>query len=246
MTKTENAGRKKDPEKKIAILKAAEQLFLSQGQGQISMDQIAKKAGVSKLTVYNHFGSKKELYKTIVVGKIEGQLSSELFDSLSGHKPQEELSLIAKAFLDVAFAIDSINIYRTVLADARSDDETSNMFYLSAVDNLHLKFCSYLERLEDNTYYTLNNKRWSADLFFGILTGDAYKRAMLNVKLREDQEDFDTFSHFVAEAFLKIHESNKQHEEESKDLKKKIAKLKAKVSQMSYDLAEVKKTLNEL
>ena len=48
-------GRPKDQAKRLAILEAAKTLFMRNGYEGSSMDAIAAEAGVSKLTVYNHF-----------------------------------------------------------------------------------------------------------------------------------------------------------------------------------------------
>ena len=64
-----------------AILKAASQMFLSQGYGPTSMDAVAEAAGVSKRTVYGHFDTKYALfsaghsgslckYSTAVAGRV--------------------------------------------------------------------------------------------------------------------------------------------------------------------------------
>ncbi len=55
-------GRPKDLAKRAAILDAAKQMFTQHGFDGVSMDQIAAAAGVSKLTVYSHFGDKEALF----------------------------------------------------------------------------------------------------------------------------------------------------------------------------------------
>ena len=52
--------------KRKAILQAAATLFLRNGYLGTSMDEIAALAGVSKQTVYKHFGDKQELLLAIV------------------------------------------------------------------------------------------------------------------------------------------------------------------------------------
>lgn len=51
--------------KRQAIVAAARELFTREGF-DAGMDQIAAEAGVSKVTVYNHFGSKQELFTEVV------------------------------------------------------------------------------------------------------------------------------------------------------------------------------------
>ncbi|MDI2030343.1 TetR/AcrR family transcriptional regulator [Saccharopolyspora sp. TS4A08] len=56
-------GRRKRTEmKRAAILDAAEELFVSDGFEVTSVDAIAARAGVSKRTVYDHFGDKRGLF----------------------------------------------------------------------------------------------------------------------------------------------------------------------------------------
>ncbi len=52
-------GRPKDLEKRKRILESAKILFLECGYHGCSMNKIAQKADVTKLTVYNHFQDKK-------------------------------------------------------------------------------------------------------------------------------------------------------------------------------------------
>ena len=55
------------------ILNAAEALFIKHGINKVSVDDIARKAGVSKVTIYNLFGSKGNLvhdYRLAVVNRI--------------------------------------------------------------------------------------------------------------------------------------------------------------------------------
>lgn len=52
--------------KEESILKSAKKLFSKYGFKKVSMDEIAKDAGVTKKTVYSYFSSKEELLNTII------------------------------------------------------------------------------------------------------------------------------------------------------------------------------------
>src|SRR5260370_42036486 len=47
-------------------LAAAKRTFLASGFGTVSMDTIAREAGVSKATVYAHFVGKEELFGAVI------------------------------------------------------------------------------------------------------------------------------------------------------------------------------------
>ncbi|WP_406133516.1 TetR/AcrR family transcriptional regulator [Streptomyces zaomyceticus] len=60
--------------KRQAVVRAARDLFLREGFG-VGMDAIAAEAGVSKVTVYNHFGSKEALFTAVVAGVLDEPLA---------------------------------------------------------------------------------------------------------------------------------------------------------------------------
>lgn len=59
-------GRPKDLEKREAILDAAQSLFAERGIDGVAMETIAARSGVSKVTVYGHFGDKATLFESLV------------------------------------------------------------------------------------------------------------------------------------------------------------------------------------
>ncbi|MDQ0753293.1 TetR/AcrR family transcriptional repressor of mexJK operon [Streptomyces africanus] len=70
--------------KRQAIVRAARELFLRDGFG-VGMDAIAAEAGVSKVTVYNHFGSKEALFTAVITSALDeplGHASSAALEEL--------------------------------------------------------------------------------------------------------------------------------------------------------------------
>ncbi|MFD7599244.1 TetR/AcrR family transcriptional regulator [Streptomyces mirabilis] len=84
--------------KRLAILKAARELFLREGF-DVSVDLIAAEAGVSKVTVYNHFGSKEALFIGVVKDSLDAPLGGTLADAVArlAHSDDLRESLIAAA-----------------------------------------------------------------------------------------------------------------------------------------------------
>ncbi len=71
--------------KRRAIVAAAREIFLKHGY-DAGMDLIAEAAGVSKVTIYNHFGSKEQLFTEVI---------SEAFEQALGDAPGQALSGLA-------------------------------------------------------------------------------------------------------------------------------------------------------
>src|SRR6266571_2111397 len=65
--------------KRRAIVAAAREIFLKHGY-DAGMDLIAEAAGVSKVTIYNHFGSKEQLFTEVARGWVAGITRPEVTD----------------------------------------------------------------------------------------------------------------------------------------------------------------------
>jgi len=55
-------------DKREAIMTAALRVFSQQGYERASVDEIAAEAGVAKPTIYNHFGTKEQLFRDVLIG----------------------------------------------------------------------------------------------------------------------------------------------------------------------------------
>ena len=61
-----SAGRPKDMAKRDAMLDAAACLFFRNGLEAVTMEAVAREAGVSKVTVYGHFATKETLFGSVI------------------------------------------------------------------------------------------------------------------------------------------------------------------------------------
>ena len=57
---------------KESIMNAALELFHAYGFKKVSINEIAAKANVSPVSIYNHFGSKQDLIKDVLIKVIDG------------------------------------------------------------------------------------------------------------------------------------------------------------------------------
>lgn len=73
-------GRPRDPAKREAILEAATALFFERGLTATTMDMVAERAGVAKMTVYAYFADKPALLKAVFARNTEAFRLPELGD----------------------------------------------------------------------------------------------------------------------------------------------------------------------
>ncbi|MFE9437971.1 TetR/AcrR family transcriptional regulator [Streptomyces sp. NPDC006602] len=100
------AGAKRPPsgaraeQKRAAIIKAARETFLKEGFSA-GMDLIAAQAGVSKVTVYNHFGSKEALFTAVIADALDAPLGGTLVPAMDQLADTDDLR---KALTEAAHA----------------------------------------------------------------------------------------------------------------------------------------------
>ncbi|MFF8973960.1 TetR/AcrR family transcriptional regulator [Streptomyces sp. NPDC014995] len=107
--------------KRQAIVRAARELFLREGFG-VGMDAIAAEAGVSKVTVYNHFGSKEALFTAVITGALDAPLAGDASAALERLAEAEDLRA---ALLDAA---------RRWVHSVRADDDVAALRNLVAAE----------------------------------------------------------------------------------------------------------------
>lgn len=97
-----------------AILQGAIEEFLANGYAATSMDKVAKTAGVSKATIYSHFGDKESLFNAVIQ-----DLVKDKFQTVTGLDSAQSLEQNPKIVLS--------QIANRVLTNAKSDRNFQNL-----------------------------------------------------------------------------------------------------------------------
>jgi AcrR family transcriptional regulator len=111
---TRGRGRPRDPRTDEAILRAALELFTEHGHAGTSIEAVARRAGVGKLTVYRRWGSKDELIAA-AVESARGEIPNPGTDDLDGMSYAEISQVIVDA-LPVSARTLAEPGYRAMLA----------------------------------------------------------------------------------------------------------------------------------
>jgi AcrR family transcriptional regulator len=90
-TRGEKPRRRRLPaaQRRETLIAAASEVFAQRGYERASLDQVAEQAGVTKVIVYRHFASKKDLYLELLAIHRD-QLVGTLAQGMSGKAPLAE------------------------------------------------------------------------------------------------------------------------------------------------------------
>lgn len=171
-------GRPKDPAKRAAILDAAQRMFLAQGFDGVSMDQIAAGAGVSKLTVYSHFGDKATLFAATIEHYCEQQVPAALFTPDPAQPLRPRLAGIARAVYALIASPEALSGFR-LLCGPRPDPRLAGMFWGAGAGHLQEEFAALLARRTAAGELAVADPARAAGQFFALLRGDLHPRLLL-------------------------------------------------------------------
>lgn len=181
-TRPNGPGRPKDMLKRAAILEAAKRMFTSQGYEGTSMDQIASEAGVSKLTVYSHFGDKEALFASAVRAFCEQQLPDSLFETgpdAAGLPIRERLMAIAEAFYAMITSPEALSGHRMLCSPQVADTSLPQMFWEAGPKRVQTEFAALLQRRLDRGELEIGDNsadavHRAASQFFTLLKGEPH------------------------------------------------------------------------
>lgn len=134
-------------QKKESIRRAAIELFEVYGFRKVSVGDIARKANVSHVTIYNHFGSKDELIQDII-RTIAYDLTNKAREIIESDKPYlEKLNLLIFNKTSVAAGYQG-ELLKTIAKDYPEFKKFNASLYENEVNPLLIKLVEEGKRLK--------------------------------------------------------------------------------------------------
>ena len=185
-TATPGEGSPSPGSKQARILEAAADAFMELGYGGTSMDEITRRAGVSKATVYAYFAGKEELFAQVV-----GRACRQAFEgAMAGSADDVGAALLAIAtrYGRLLLSPRTLAIYRTVVAEAPRFPELGRLFYEAGPARVRAVIAGLLERAAARGELSVPDPLAAAERFFGMMAGHSHLRAVLGIPQPERAE----------------------------------------------------------
>lgn len=205
LTTTAGPGRPKDLAKRQAILEAAKNLFVRNGYTNTSMDAVASEAGVSKLTVYNHFTDKETLFSCAVVARCEEQVPG-LFVDVPMDEPVEKVLLgIARGFQTLINSPESIDLHRLMIALGTQGSTLSHVFFEAGPQRILHEMERFLTRLNGTNGLHFESPAKAAGHFLSLIKGVYNFRLLIGTGEPLDEQTGEHHVREVVALFLKAY-----------------------------------------
>jgi TetR/AcrR family transcriptional regulator, mexJK operon transcriptional repressor len=178
--RVEKVGR--SARKRASILRAATDVFLKGGYLGTNVDAIAAGSGVSKQTVYKHFGSKEVLFVEIVAS-----MTSTAGDLVVGETPEpdastdlsEYLRAYAETQLTVVLTPRLMQLRRLVIGEVSRFPDLAKVLYERGPQRAMTRLTALFERLAARGLLTVDDPSVAASHFNWLIMADPLNRAML-------------------------------------------------------------------
>ena len=196
------AGRPKSEAKRMAILEASSQLFLKHGFKDTSVDAVAAEAGVSKQTVYSHFGGKDALLRACVESKVQEYGLSA--DDLPTEAPLlDALRHIGRQFIELLNDPNVICMYRLLISEAVAHPALTQAFFEAGPRPTREAIARFL------TAHPQGGARFgdadhASEVFFALLEHTSMMHRLLNLSGPMSQDERARHAERTAQGFLRM------------------------------------------
>jgi TetR/AcrR family transcriptional repressor of mexJK operon len=172
-------GRPKDVVKRHDIVMAAHDLFMEKGYTLTSIEAVAKKANVSKLTIYSHFANKDALFKEVISERCLKVIGAESFLSMANEPVDKALLKLGLNFVSLIFTKDSIRMHSIMQAEAARHPQVIEIFFENGPKRVREEFGKLLQEWNAQKKLVIRDTVKATDQFFSLLKGEMLMSVML-------------------------------------------------------------------
>ncbi len=189
--------------KPAQIMEAAGALFLEHGYSAVSMDAVAKRANVSKATLYAHFGSKEELFRAMVACECANSVLTNVWDEAMQLPVADGLRLIGRTFVRFIASPKALGLYRMVLGEVLRQPELAQAFYDSGPAETFLRGSQFMAEAARKGELSITDADLATHQYFGLLKANMHMKLLLCLSERPGDAELERFVDAAVDLFVK-------------------------------------------
>lgn len=193
-----------DQAKTEAILDAASEVLGERGLSA-PMEEIARRAGVSKQTVYNHYGSKAELIRALVERRVEG-ITAPLREPGAEEHPEETLAAYARTLLTIV-TNKNYSLMRVTIQSAGEMPDLAREVFEAGPQHSRAQLAKFLTAETLAGRMNVPNPLQAAEFYGGMVLGQRQTRALLGLATDLTVEEVDILATEAARIFMRAYEA---------------------------------------
>ncbi|QLC20821.1 TetR/AcrR family transcriptional regulator [Parasphingopyxis sp. CP4] len=189
VTAPARAGRPTDERKTEAIIDAARDAFFGEGYAAASIERIAEKAAVSKVTIYKRFGDKAGLLEALVRRQAEhmtktiGEANRDA-DTIEAQLVNFGVTLMSFLFDDTHFHFDTM-----LMIERDRHPEAAHRFFNAGPGKMRRELIAILEAADQRGDLKIDKAKTAAEDLLSLWKGFADMELRFGIAKKPTQKD---------------------------------------------------------
>jgi TetR/AcrR family transcriptional regulator, mexJK operon transcriptional repressor len=192
-----------DVAKTEAILDAAVEVIGERGLSA-PMEAIARRAGVSKQTVYNHYGSKADLMRALMNRRVEA-ITASLREPGAVDNPAEALEAYARSVLETVITSKSYSMMRVIILGAGEMPDVAREVYEAGPLSARKQLAAFLRTETELGRMKVDDPDQAAEFFSGMVMGHSQLRALLRLPSDRTPDEYGRLAKEAAARFMRAY-----------------------------------------
>jgi TetR/AcrR family transcriptional regulator, mexJK operon transcriptional repressor len=186
-----------------SILAAAKRAFLAAGFGAVSMDAIAREAGVSKATVYAYFAGKEELFGAVIGRECERYFADFAPGELDPFDLRASLTALGRRFLELVLSADAIALHRIILGEVVRFPGLGEVFWRAGPERQRVQIETFLKSAIAAGTLAATDTRLAAEQFVSLVRSDIQLRHLLRLEEGDAEQGVSAFVEAAVATFMR-------------------------------------------
>lgn len=185
-----------------AILTAATRCFGTHGYANVSMEAIAEDAGVTKPTVYAHFGSKEGLFETLLHETFRGMKEDPPAEVATREEFEQVLLTYAEHHMEMLLDDAILGLLRATAAEAMRRPEWAQELLPRILDDA---FERWLERASRKGLISASTPEVAAETFWSLVKGPLFYPVLVGIRPKPEADERQRVVEEAVRVFLDAH-----------------------------------------
>jgi AcrR family transcriptional regulator len=203
-------GRPANEALRQTIVDAAYELFVEFGFQATTLDKIAQRAKVSKLSIYRHFENKEALFAAAIADRCHQFAPQVLFETVDG-SAGDQLLAVGSSLLRALLSPDVRSVEAMIMADKKNQPSLSELHYQAGAAHVIGQIETLLGQLHAKGLLSVPHPLRSARLFAALFKGsDLLMIARFDEARAKDDAEIEAYCRSAVAMFVAAH-GDKEH-----------------------------------
>lgn len=187
------------------IVDAAGELFEELGFHATTLDMVAQRAKISKLSIYRHFENKEALFSAAFAARCQRFLPPDLFEGLHG-SAEDQLMAVGSSLLRTLMSPNVRSVEEMVVADKTNQESLAKLHYEAGAAHIIIQVEALLRQLNALALLNVPDPHQSARLFAALFKGcDLLMIVRFDEAKAMDDSEIASYCRSAVDMFIAAH-----------------------------------------